>query len=218
VTVVRTPGLQPSVRLGALAGVVVLFVGCAVGFVMISNNSGVYQGAVGSGFGNRAAAYLGPDRATVGPEYLLLRPATRGGDLVLPHAIGVHGLVLLAVPAVLLARTALTRAQQARLVAVAAVSVGLALVLLLVNAFRSRPLDRLDPVSLGVLAICAAALVLVYARLVAALLSRRSSSSGTTPTGSARPPGFDLPGAAGAERGRAGGGAGPAGSPRSARR
>src|SRR5437667_4257873 len=39
VTAVRTPGLQPSVRLGVLAGVAVLFVGCAVGFVMISNNS-----------------------------------------------------------------------------------------------------------------------------------------------------------------------------------
>src|SRR5947208_16266733 len=32
VTVIRTPDLPPSVRLGVLAGVVVLFVGCAVGF------------------------------------------------------------------------------------------------------------------------------------------------------------------------------------------
>ncbi len=173
VTVVRTPDLQPSVRLGMLAGVVVFFVGCAVGFVMVSNNSGVFQGSVGAGFGNRTAAYLGPDLATVGPEYLLLRPATRGGDLVLPHAIGVHGLVLLAVPAVLLTGTALSRARQLRLVAVAAGSVGLAMTLLLVNAFRSLPLDRLDPVSLAALAVCGAAVVVVYARLVAAWLSRR---------------------------------------------
>ena len=123
-----------------------LLLGCAVGFVMVSNNSGVFQGSVGSGFGNRTAAYLGPDRATVGPEYLLLRPATRGGDLVLPHAIGVHGLVLLAVPAVLLTRTTLSRTRQLRLVALAAGSVGLAMTLLLVNAFRSLPLDRLGPV------------------------------------------------------------------------
>jgi hypothetical protein len=173
VAAARTPGLQPSLRLGVLAGVVVLFVGCAVGFVMISNNSGVFEGTIGSGFGNRAAAYLGPDRATVGPEYLLLRPDTRGGDLVLPHAIGVHGLVLLAVPAVLLTRTRIAPARQLQLVATATASIGLAMTLLLVNAFRSLPLQRLDPVSLTALGICVAALGYVYARLVAAWWSHR---------------------------------------------
>ena len=37
----------------------------------------------GTGFGNRTAGYLGPDPATVGREYVLLRPHTHGGDLVL---------------------------------------------------------------------------------------------------------------------------------------
>jgi hypothetical protein len=92
---------------------------------------------------------------------------------VLPHAIGVHGLVLLAVPAVLLTRTTLSRTRQLRLVALAAGSVGLAMTLLLVHAFRSLPLDRLGPASLAALAVCGAALVMVYARLVAAWLSRR---------------------------------------------
>lgn len=177
VATLRTPDLQPSIRLGILAGVVVLLVGCLVGFIMISNNSGVFEGSVGSGFANRSAAYLGPDRATVGPEYLLLRPDTRGGDLVLPHAIGVHGLVLLAVPAVLLAGTRLSAAGQLRLVAVAAGGVGLAMTLLLVNAFRSRPLDQLDPASLVVLAGCGVALVAVYLRLVAAWLRPSPSAS-----------------------------------------
>ena len=60
---------------------------------------------------DRTAGYLGPSPATVGPEYLILRPATRGGDLLLPHGIGIHGLILLAVPAVLLARTAMAPAR-----------------------------------------------------------------------------------------------------------
>jgi len=42
--------------------------------------------------------------------------------------------------------------------------------LLLINAFRSRPLDRLDPASLVVLALCAVALIDVYVRLAAARL------------------------------------------------
>lgn len=59
----------------------------------------------------QTAGYLGPDRVSVGPEYLALRPSTRG-DLVLPHGIGIHGLILLAVPAVLLARTRLAPVRQ----------------------------------------------------------------------------------------------------------
>lgn len=42
----------------------------------------------------------------------MIKPAAAGGDLVLLHAIGVHGLVLLAVPAVLLARTAMPVSRQ----------------------------------------------------------------------------------------------------------
>jgi hypothetical protein len=176
VATLNTPDLQASIRLGLLAGVVLLLVGCLVGFIMISNNSGVFEGSVGSGFANRSAAYLGPDRSTVGPEYLLVRPATRGGDLVLPHAIGVHGLVLLAVPAVLLTGTSLSSAKQLRLVAVAVGGIGLAIALLLVNAFRSRPLDRLDPASLVALTLCGVALIAVYIRAVAAWLSRAHRS------------------------------------------
>jgi hypothetical protein len=159
-----------SARLGVLAGIVVLLVGCAIGFVMISNNSGVYQGSVGGGFARQEAAYLGPDAATVGKEYLLIRPATHGGDLVLLHAIGVHGLVLLAVPAVLLTRTTVTAARQLRLTAAAVASVGVAMALLLVQALRQRPLDQLPPIALATLAICMIVLSAVYAYVAVALL------------------------------------------------
>jgi len=47
-TGVRRSGAPASVRLGVVAGVGVLFVGCVIGFVMISNMSGVFRGAFGT--------------------------------------------------------------------------------------------------------------------------------------------------------------------------
>jgi hypothetical protein len=173
VAALRSPDTA-SVQLGIRAGIVVLLVGCAIGFVMVSNNSGVFQGAFGTGFGNRTAGYLGPDPATVGHEYVLLRPHTHGGDLVLLHAIGVHGLALLALPAVLLARTALSATRQLQLIATAVGAVGVAMAILLVQALRQLPLDQLHPVLLGVLALCLAALVAAYAGVAVALLKRRT--------------------------------------------
>ncbi|MDD7937931.1 hypothetical protein PHK61_05805 [Actinomycetospora lutea] len=121
---------------------------------MISTNSGVYRGGIGSGFG-RTGAYFGPDAATVGPDLAGFRPATAGGDLVLPHAIGVHGLLLLAVPAVLLAGTA--RRDRLAPVATMVAAVGVALAVLLAHALRMLPLDALGAPALVVLAACAAA-------------------------------------------------------------
>jgi hypothetical protein len=168
VATIRTPHLQPSVRLSILAGAAVLLFGCVIGFAMISNNSGVFQGAFGSGFGNRIAAYLGPDPATVGKEYPLIRPYTAGGDLVLLHAIGVHGLIMLAVPGILLARTAMPRAAQLRTVTLAVCSVAVAITILLVHAMRQLPLYRLSPAALVLLAACGLALGLVYLRIALA--------------------------------------------------
>jgi hypothetical protein len=175
VAALRTLDLA-SVRLGVVGGVAVLFVACLVGLVMISNNSGVFQGTFGSGFG-KTGAYFGPDAATVGHEYLLLRPSTRGGDLVLPHAIGVHGLVLLAVPAVLLARTALAPRRQLQVVATMVTSVAVAMAVLLVQAFRQLPLDRLHPLALAALAACAVALLVSYATVGLALRAPRPAKS-----------------------------------------
>lgn len=165
----RSPTAPASVRLGVRAGIIVLLVGCAIGFLMVFNNSGVYQGSIGAGFTAQTAGYLGPDAATVGPQYLLLRPSTDGGDLVLLHAIGVHGLVLLAVPAVLLARTQLTPGNQLRLVAVAVAAVAVAMAVLLGQAFRQLPLNQLHPLALIVLGGCTLALLAAYTRIVVAL-------------------------------------------------
>lgn len=172
----RSGGAPASVRLGVRAGIALLFAGCAIGLVMIFNNSGVYQGSVGAGFGERITGYLGPDAATVGQEYLLIHPNTDGGDLVLLHAIGVHGLLLLAVPAVLLARTALPSLRQLGVVAVAVITVLLAWVVLLVHALRELPLRELHPLVLALLAGCGVALAWAYAVIGAALLNRRRAA------------------------------------------
>jgi hypothetical protein len=172
IAAMRSRGVTASVRLGLVAGLTVLLMACVIGFVMISNNSGVYQGSIGGGFARQTAAYLGPDAATVGPEYGLLRPGTRGGDLVAPHVIGIHGLVLLAVPAVLLARSAMSPVRQLHVVALAVSSVAIGLILLLVQAFRQLPLDRLHPVALATLALCVVGLLAAYALIAAALLKK----------------------------------------------
>jgi hypothetical protein len=169
------PDVPAAVRLGVRAGVAVLLAGCAVGLVMVFNNSGVYQGSVGAGFPSRIGGYLGPDAATVGPEYLLLRPATAGGDLVLPHAIGVHGLVLLAVPAVLLAGTAMDARRQMAVVATASAAVGIAMAVLVGHALRRLPLDALPAAAIGLLGACTVALLAAWAVVAAALLRRPRS-------------------------------------------
>jgi hypothetical protein len=156
--------IPADVRVGVLAGELALLVGCTVGLIMIFNNSGVFQGTLGVGFG-RTGGYLGPAPATIGPEYLLLRPATQGGDLVLPHAIGVHGLTLLAVPAVLLARTDRTPRQRLWITGSAAAAVAVALAVLLGHALRRLPLGELPAPALVTLVLCAVVLVWSWTRL-----------------------------------------------------
>ena len=168
--------LPVDVRLGVGAGVLVLLVGCAIGLVMIFNNSGVFQGTIGVGFTGRPSAYLGPDAATVGPEFLLIRPATQGGDLVLPHAIGVHGLILLAVPAVLLARSARPARQRLWIIGSAVAGIAAAMAILLVHALRTLPLDTLPVSALAALALCAIVVLGSYLALGIALRTGPAAS------------------------------------------
>ncbi len=172
VAAIRSDPAGPVLRLGVVAGVVVVLVACLIGLVMIFNNSGVYQGSVGADFIQRTGrgGYLGPDPATAGREYLLLPPFTAGGDLVLPHAIGVHGLILLAVPAVLAGRTALSVRRQRRLVGAAVAAVAVAMALLIGHALRALPLSQLPVPALVVLALCTVTLVAADATIAAAFV------------------------------------------------
>ncbi len=175
VATLRSTGTGRATRFGVTAGILLLILGCALGLIMIFNNSGVYEGTIGADFRERTTGYLGPDAATIGPEYLLIRPSTAGGDLVLLHAIGVHGLVLLAVPAVLLDRAGVSAIRRSRLVVTTVGAVAVAVTILLVHALRGLPLGLLPPWALAVLALCVVALLASYVTIGRLCTAPRSS-------------------------------------------
>jgi hypothetical protein len=175
IAAVRTPGLSPSLRLGILGGAGVVLAGSLIGFVMISNMSGVFQGRFGSAFTRPQVGYVGPSPSVVGPEHLLLRLHTAGGDLVLLHAIGVHGLPLLSLPALLLSRTRLGERRRLRLVAAATVGVVLSVLVLATQSFRARPLGDMGSLQLGLLALVAIVLLGAYASMLRALVWRKET-------------------------------------------
>lgn len=168
----RTHDAEPSVLLGIRSSIVVLLIGCVIGFVMISNMSGVFQGSIGSAFTHPQFGYVGPPPSVVGRDVLLVHVHTQGGDLVSLHAIGVHGLPLLAVPAILLTRTRLAERIRLRLVATMAAGVGLAMLVIATQSFRSQPLASMDLVHRLLLALTGIALAVVYALTVLALIRR----------------------------------------------
>lgn len=162
-----------SLLVGIRLGVVVLLIGCVIGFVMISNMSGVFTGSFGTGFTGPQTGYVGPAPSVVGKEYLLLHPDTQGGDLVLLHAIGIHGLLLLTVPAYLLSRSRLPERSRLRVVAAMGAAVLIAMAVIAVQSFRSLPLDEVGPVNLGVLAVATGVLLAAYAVTARTLFHRR---------------------------------------------
>lgn len=136
---VRRSAEPASIRLGLSAGTGLLLLGCVIGFGMISNMSGVFQGSFGTAFGTPQVGYAGPPASVVGREVLSFRPHTQGGDLVLLHAVGVHGLVLLGLPAMALAGAALTEPARVHRVRLLVASVALGLLVLAVHALRQQP-------------------------------------------------------------------------------
>jgi hypothetical protein len=183
-TGIRGSTAPASVRLGIVCGTVVLLVGCVIGFVMISNMSGVFQGSFGSAFGTRQSGYMGPPAATVGPEHVLLRPRTDGGDLVLLHAIAVHGMPLLTLPALLLARAQIAEPRRLLLVTAMSTAVVLGLTGLAIQAFAQHPWDTLPDPALVALGLLAGAYLLTLTRAAAIVRTTRpiDQTSGTYPT------------------------------------
>jgi peptidoglycan biosynthesis protein MviN/MurJ (putative lipid II flippase) len=96
------------------------------------------------------------------------RPHTAGGDLVLLHAIGVHGLVLLGMPAMLLAGRMMSERERLLRVRLLVGSVVVGLVVLAAHALRQQPWDSLAAWEYTV----AAAAVLVYLGTLAEVVAR----------------------------------------------
>ncbi|MCP9618661.1 hypothetical protein NMK54_00605 [Nocardia otitidiscaviarum] len=115
-----------------------------------------------------------PVRDGVGAGVPVLRWSTEGGDLRIPHFLGMHGIQVLILAAVLLARYAprvpwlRTERTRAHLVGVLALSYTGGMVVLLWQALRGQPVTRPDTATLAAFAVLTAAtgaaLALVRAR------------------------------------------------------
>ena len=162
----RKQTLAPSLLLSIRAGAVIVLVGTFSGWLMIANWSGIWEGSPN---------LLNPDD-TDDSNYSV---GVAGGNLVVLHALGVHGLSLVPLAAWLLTFSALSERARTRLTAGVAGSVFTLLVLLTVQALRTRPLFALEPLTGLLLGASALALIALYLRVGQAAL--RSGSSRPDP-------------------------------------
>ncbi len=154
----RRQTLAPSLLLSIRTGAVVVLVGTLSGFFMIFNWSGVWEGSPN---------LLNPEFDTDDSNYSV---GVTGGNLVVLHALGVHGLSLVPLAAWLLTFSALPERTRTRLTAGVAGSVFALLVLLTVQALRTRPLFALEPLTAMLLGASALILVGLYLRVGQAAL------------------------------------------------
>jgi hypothetical protein len=143
----------PSIMLSIRAGLLITLIGATSGMVMSVNAGPTWQGvqALGQRFGpTPLGRYVGQ------PEGLV------GGNLIVLHALGVHGLQLLPLVGWLLTYSSLPERARYRLVGLTAVSVLAFLGVLAVQAFRGLPLTAFDPVTATALVLAGATALACY--------------------------------------------------------
>lgn len=143
----RERHLAPSLLLSIRAGALLVLFGLLIGFLMIMNSSGVWQGV----------AHLLQTRFDFEP-----RTGERGGDLVLLHAIGVHGLNLVPLVAWLLSYSHLRERTRTSITAFVTLNIVAITGVLSVQVFNAAPLADIDLISLTIVAVCSLALLLCY--------------------------------------------------------
>jgi hypothetical protein len=144
----RERQLAPSLLLSIRAGTLLIMWGLVIGFVMIMNSSGIWQGV----------ANLLETRFD-----MQVREDAVGGDLVLLHAIGVHGLNLVPLAAWLLTYSRLDERARTLITALVVANIVVIGVVLSVQVFNAAPLTEIDPVSVTMLLVCGLALLGCYA-------------------------------------------------------
>ena len=150
----RQPQATPSVLLAVRAGLVITLFGSAIGVLMSINSGPVWQG-----FAAIAQRYEQPPFG----QYIGQPEGTTGGNLVLLHAFGVHGLQLLPLVAWMLGYSTLVERTRTGLVAATTISFGALLTVLSVQTFRSLPPFALDPTTGALLMASASAVAVCYA-------------------------------------------------------
>jgi hypothetical protein len=146
----RLRGLPLSLRTAIVGGLVLTFYGALIGILMSANSGPVWQGLeslvarqMAGGFGQ----YNGQPEGSV------------GGNLVLIHALGVHGLQVLPLIPWLLGYTALNERQRLNLSRLNIVGWFGLTIAASVQAFRMLPITALDPLT-GLVMIASSALIL----------------------------------------------------------
>ncbi|CAA9568158.1 MAG: hypothetical protein AVDCRST_MAG86-1273 [uncultured Truepera sp.] len=129
----RHQELAPSLLLAVRLGTVILFVGTLTGVLMILNWSGVWQGGPPGLF-----------RPGFDTDNANFSEGAVGGNLVVIHAVGVHGLSLMLLPAWLLTLSRLREGRRVRLTAAVGGATLAGLAVLQVAALTLRPLGSLD--------------------------------------------------------------------------
>lgn len=161
----RPQTLAPSLLLSIRAGAVVVLIGTLAGWLMILNWSGVWEGSPN---------LLNPDFDTDNSNYSV---GVTGGNLVVLHALGVHGLSLAPLAAWLLTFSTLSERARTRLTAGVTGSLFALLILLAVQALRTRPLLDLDVPTAVLLGASVLALVILYLRVGQAALRGLASNA-----------------------------------------
>lgn len=149
----RRPGAPPSVLLSIRAGLAITLFGAAIGVLMSVNAGAAWQGPeqLGARYGaNALGHYIGQPEGTV------------GGNLVLLHAFGVHGLQLVPLAGWLLGYAALSERQRTQLVAGLSLGIAAFLAVLTTHALRGLPLAAIDPLTAALALGSAAATLLCY--------------------------------------------------------
>ncbi len=138
----RLKGLAPSLRLAIIAGLGISLIGSSVGVLMGVNNSGIWQGF----------------------EHLREPDGKTGGDMVLLHALGLHGMQVAPLLAWLLTYSRLAEGRRFSLTLSGVISYAAILLVLSIQTFQARSLSNFDLS----LAICLA--LAVFSFLTSSLL------------------------------------------------
>jgi hypothetical protein len=144
----REQHLAPSVLLSIRAGTAIMLFGTTIGFLMSMNSSGVWQGV----------AHLLETRFD-----MQVRDGEVGGDLVLLHAIGVHGLNLVPLVAWLLSYSPISERTRTLITAFVTFNIVAIAIVLSVQVFNAVPLASINLISLTIVAVCSMALLASYA-------------------------------------------------------
>jgi hypothetical protein len=157
----RRQTLAPSLLLSARVGTAFVLFGGLIGYLMIANSSGVWQGL------ERWRAHGVFDLYTNIEELLQERT---GGNLVLLHAIGVHGLSLLPLAAWLLTYSALPENRRVHLIAWLSGLLVAIVLTLAVQTLRLKPLNELETVAGLLLSISSILFLSLYGFIARAAL------------------------------------------------